>query len=102
MMGNAIHGECTLEDRRRPRVGIALVVNHDTRPAKPILCIRHDSGSIKPQSLFGEMSGNDIAIVSFYGFSEKGHCAGKNRLAVGRSGEILDACGGVDEMVIRS
>ena len=48
------------------------------------------------------MGGDYVTIVGFYGFSEKGFRAGENRLAVGCGGEIVDACSGVDEMVVRS
>jgi len=48
------------------------------------------------------MGGDYVTIVGFYGFPEKGFCPGKNRLAVGCGREIVDACSGVDEMVVRS
>ena len=48
------------------------------------------------------MCGDYVTIVGFYGFSEKGFCAGEDRLAVGCSGEIVDASSRVDEMVVRS
>ena len=48
------------------------------------------------------MGRDDITVVGFYGISEKGFCAGKNRLAIGCGREIVDACSRVDEMVVRS
>ena len=48
------------------------------------------------------MGGDDIAIVSFYGFPEKRFCAGENCLTVGCDREIADACSRVDEVVVRS
>lgn len=101
-MGNTIDGECTFEDRRCTRVRITLRMDHNTRPAKSIARIWYDSGSIESQPLRGEMGGDDIAVVGFYGFSEKGVCAGKNCLTVGGGGEVVDACSGVDEVVVRS
>ena len=48
------------------------------------------------------MGRGDIAIIGFYGFSEKGFCVGKNCSAVGCGREIVDACSRVDEMVVWS
>jgi len=48
------------------------------------------------------MGGDYVTIVGFYGLSEKGFCAGENRLAVGCGREIVDACSRVDEMVVGS
>ena len=48
------------------------------------------------------MGGENIAIVGFYGFSKEGFCAGDNCLAIRSSGEIVDACSGMDEVVVRS
>jgi hypothetical protein len=48
------------------------------------------------------MGGDNVTIVGFYGFPEKGFGAGENRLAVGCGREIVDACSRVDEMVVRS
>lgn len=48
------------------------------------------------------MGRDDIAIVGFYGLSEKGFCAGEDRLTIGCSREIVDACSRVDKVVVRS
>jgi hypothetical protein len=48
------------------------------------------------------VGGDDIAVISFYGLSEEGFCASKNRLAVGCGRKIVDACSRMDEVVVRS
>ena len=101
-MSNSVYGKCTFEDRGHPRVWIAMVVDHNTCPAKTIPGVWYDPGSIMSQPLWGEMGGDDVAIVGSYGFPEKGLCAGKNCLAVGCGREIVDACGRVEKMIVGS
>lgn len=102
MMHDTVDSERSLKNRRRTRVCIALVVNHDSCPTKAMSCIRHNSGGVESQSIRRKMGGNDIAVVDLYGLPKERLRVGKNCPTVGCGGKIVDARSRVDEVVVRS
>jgi hypothetical protein len=65
VVGNATHGEGTLEDGRATCAFVALVVDSDACPAEHVAGVVKGAGSIRTHTLFRDVRRDDLSPVRF-------------------------------------